>query len=140
MHSFTEGAGAGSKVFVEAGGQVAVAGETGLDSDCGDILFRVGELSLRMAETLLDDVLRRRAAKSLAEGGEQMVRRHAGELRQVCECDLLAHAVEDELSQLARRLSIQQRTSLQLEVSGFCEAERPKEMQANSLNERLAAH
>ena len=49
-----------------------------------------------MAETLLDDVLRRRAAKSLAEGDEQMVRRHAGELRQVCECDLLAHAVEDE--------------------------------------------
>ena len=84
MDSFTEGAGASSKVFVEAGGQVAVAGETGLDSDGGDIPFRVGELSLRMAETLLDDVLRRRAAKSFAEGDEQMVRRHAGDLRQVC--------------------------------------------------------
>jgi hypothetical protein len=85
-------------MFVEASGQVAVARETGFERDRRDILLRMDELSLRMSQSLPDDVLRRRAAKGLPKGDQQMVRGDSGEAGQVCQGDALTKVVENEFS------------------------------------------
>lgn len=61
--SRSEGARTAAYISCEALRQVAVAGEAGFERDGGDVLARVQQQALRMADTLLDDVLPRRAAR-----------------------------------------------------------------------------
>jgi hypothetical protein len=68
-----------ARMFLEGGGEVAVAREAGCHGDRRDVLGRIGKQPADAAQPLRGHVLRRCRPERLAERDQQVVRAQAGE-------------------------------------------------------------